>query len=118
MDCIFCRIINREMPADIVYEDDKTIAFKDIHPKAPIHILIVPKKHIETVNHLAEEDKELIGELFLAAQKVADKAGIKDKGYKLSFNVGRGAGQLVDHIHLHMLGGWQDEAKMSHQETP
>ena len=105
-DCIFCRIIKKEVPADIFYENQNLIVFKDIAPKAPIHYLIVSKQHIESINHLQEENKDLIGEMFLTAKKIADKLGLKDKGYKLTFNVGRGGGQIVDHLHLHILGGW------------
>ena len=105
-DCIFCKIIKKEIPADIFYEDQNLIVLKDIKPKAPIHYLIIPKQHIESVNHLKEENKDLIGVMFLTAQKIADKLGIKDKGYKLVFNVGRGGGQIIDHLHLHILGGW------------
>ena len=111
MDCIFCKIIKGEAPAEIIYQDENFIAFHDIHPKAPIHILIVPKKHVISVNHLKKEDKELTGELFLVASKIAHIAEIRDSGYKLVFNVGRGGGQLVDHLHLHLLGGWKSEAQ-------
>lgn len=107
MKCIFCQIINKEMPSEIVYEDAQIIAFKDIHPAAPVHILIVPKKHIPSVNHLTAEDKNLIGHLFLVTQKIARKTSLAKKGYKLAFNVGRGGGQIIDHLHLHLLGGWQ-----------
>lgn len=102
--CIFCKILNKELQANIVYEDDKTLAFDDIHPKAPVHILIIPKKHIVSVDHLEKEDKELIGELFLAAKKVAKIKGLST-GYKLMVNVGKDGGQEVDHLHLHLLGG-------------
>ena len=91
------------MPSDIVYEDEKVIAIKDINPRAPIHLLLIPKRHIPSVNDLRVEDKLLIGELILTAQKIAkDK---KLKGYKLIFNVGREGGQIIDHIHLHLLSG-------------
>ena len=103
MDCLFCKIIKKKLPSDIVYESDSVIAFKDIHPKAPIHLLILPKKHIPTVDHLKKEDRELMGELILAAQKIAKEK--KLKGYKLIINVGRGGGQLIDHLHLHLLSG-------------
>ncbi len=106
MKCIFCEIHQKKIPADIVYEDEKSIAFKDIKPLAPIHILIIPKKHIESVNEIKEEEKDLMGHLFLVAQKIADLYEIRNKGYKLSFNVGKGAGQEVEHIHMHLLGGW------------
>lgn len=105
MDCIFCKIIAKTAPADTVYEDEKLMAFKDIDPKAPIHILIVPKKHIETVDHIEEYDKELIGEMFIAAKKIAKDVRVAREGYRLIFNVGRAAGQTIDHLHLHLLGG-------------
>lgn len=97
------------MSADIVYEDDKFLALKDIKPKAPRHLLIVPRKHIPSVDHLELQDKELIGELFLAAQKIAREQGVAQTGYRLVFNVGRGGGQIVDHLHLHLLGGWEQK---------
>ena len=100
-NCLFCKIINKEVPSDIIYEDEKVIAFKDIHPKAPVHLLIVPKKHIPSVDHLEMEDKTLMGELILTAQKIAREK--KLKGYRLQINVGRPAGQLIDHLHLHLL---------------
>ncbi len=100
-DCIFCKIAKKEVPAEIVYEDEKVIAFPDINPKAPIHILIIPKKHIPSVDHVEIEDKTLMGDLILAAQKIARDRNLK--GYKLQINVGRPAGQLVDHLHLHLL---------------
>ncbi len=93
------------MPSEIIYENHRFICIKDIHPKADIHLLILPKKHIPSVNHLESKDKELIGEMFLVAKKVAKKQKIADKGYKLIFNVGRGGGQLIDHLHLHLLSG-------------
>jgi len=101
MECLFCKIVNKEAPAEIVYEDDRVMAFKDIHPKARIHLLIVPKKHIPSVNHLEIEDKTLMGELVLAAQKIAREKNLK--GYRLQINVGRPAGQIIDHLHLHLL---------------
>ncbi len=103
MDCIFCKIINKELPSDIVYEDDKVLVFKDINPKAPIHFLIVPKKHIESINHLQESDREIISNLIFTAKKLAKEKHID--GYKLVFNVGRKGGQMIDHIHLHFLAG-------------
>jgi histidine triad (HIT) family protein len=102
-DCLFCKIINKEVPSEIVYEDDKFTAFKDIAPKAPFHILIVPKKHIPSVNHLKTGDRELMAEFFLVAQKIAKEK--KLKGYKLMINVGREGGQLILHLHLHLLSG-------------
>jgi histidine triad (HIT) family protein len=84
-------------------------AFNDIAPEPPIHILIVPKKHIHSINHLEAEDKELIGELFLLAKQIAKEQKVSETGYKLIFNVGKGGGQIIDHIHLHLVGGWKDE---------
>ena len=102
-NCIFCKIAKKEMPAEIVYEDKEAVSFKDIHPKASIHLLIIPKKHITSVNHLKLEDKELMGGLILTAKKIAKKK--KLKGYRLQIHVGRPAGQIVDHLHLHLLSG-------------
>ena len=105
MNCIFCKIINKEIPADIVYQDDEIIAFKDIAPVAPVHLLIIPKKHILSVNNLELEDKELIGRLFLTARKIAKEQDVSETGYRLVINVGKDAGQTIDHLHLHLLGG-------------
>lgn len=102
-DCIFCKISNGEIPSVKVFENDKIIAFNDIKPKAKVHILIVPKKHIESVKYLEESDKELGGELILAGKKIGEEKNLE--GYKLLFNVGREGGQLVDHLHLHLLSG-------------
>lgn len=102
--CIFCQIAEHRQKAEIVYEDGQMVVFKDINPKALVHLLIVPKKHIDSVNHLQEEDKELVSQMIFLAKKMAQEHKIED-GYKLLFNVGRKGGQLVDHIHLHLLGG-------------
>ena len=106
MNCIFCRIINKKQIADIVYEDEKFMAFKDINPSAPVHILLMPKKHISSINDLKEKHKNLMGELILLAKKIARKQNI-NKGYKLSFNIGKNGGQIVNHLHLHIMGGWK-----------
>lgn len=103
--CIFCQIIKKEQISDIVFEDDETIAFKDINPKAPVHILIVPKKHIATINDITSEDARIVGNVVLLAKDIAKDQKIDD-AYKLVFNVGRGGGQIIEHIHLHLLGGW------------
>ena len=105
VNCLFCKIVNKEVPAEIVYEDDKVLAFKDIHPKAPLHLLIIPKEHIPSVNHLSLGDRELIGELFLVAQKMARTEKVDKTGYRLIFNIGKDAGQTIDHLHLHLIGG-------------
>jgi histidine triad (HIT) family protein len=101
MECIFCKIANKEKEAEIVFEDEKLLAFEDINPKAPIHILIIPKKHIPSLDHVEIGDKALMGELILAAQKIAREKNLN--GYRLQINVGRPAGQVVDHLHLHLL---------------
>lgn len=106
MECLFCSIVKKEHDADIVDEDDSIVVFKDIHPKAPVHLLIVPKKHIASVGDLHDDDALFAGKLILMARDVARKHGID--GYKLLFNVGRKGGQLIDHIHLHLIGGWSD----------
>lgn len=103
--CIFCKIIKKEIPSEIVYEDDEVVAFEDIEPVAPVHLLIIPKKHIISVNHLDPEDCGLIGKLFLTSKKMAQKKGIAESGYRLVFNIGRDSGQTVDHLHLHLIGG-------------
>ncbi len=110
-DCIFCQIIDGKREADMVYQDETFVAFRDINPKAPVHILIIPRKHIASINHITEGDKDLMGEMFLVAQKVAQKVGVREKGYKLVFNVGRGGGQIIDHLHLHLLGGWENSGE-------
>lgn len=104
-DCIFCQIANHQQKADIVFENEEMIVFKDIHPKAPVHLLIVSKKHIDSVNHLTEADEKLIGQMIFLAKELAAQQGIIEKGYRLVFNVGRGGGQLIDHLHLHLMGG-------------
>ena len=104
MDCIFCNIINKAVPADVLYEDDKFVAFKDIKPSAPVHLLIVPKEHIASINDLDKKHGAMIGDMFLLAKKLAKEQGVSD-GYKLAFNTGRKGGQLVDHLHLHLMGG-------------
>lgn len=104
-NCIFCKIINKELPSKTIFESENIIAFKDIYPKAPVHILIVPKVHIPSVNNLELKDGGLIGEMVLTAQKIAREQKLDEKGYRLILNVGKDAGQTVDHLHLHLLGG-------------
>lgn len=105
MPCTFCKITDKKIKAEIVYQDSNFLAFKDINPAAPIHLLIIPKKHISSIDRIGSQDKDLIGELFLAVQRVAKERGLSDSGYRLVFNVGKDAGQTVDHLHLHLLGG-------------
>jgi len=104
--CIFCDIVQKKQKADLVHCGKNLIAFSDINPKAPVHILIVPKKHIESVQKLKAEDAPLVSELIFTAQKIAKEKGI-GSGYKLIFNCGPGGGQVVPHLHLHLLGGWK-----------
>ena len=104
-DCLFCRIITREIPSSVVYEDDRVFAFNDINPQAPIHVLVVPKRHIATLNDLASEDDGLVGELVRRASAIAKDRAIAAGGYRTVFNTNRDAGQTVFHIHLHLLAG-------------
>lgn len=105
MSCLFCKIVRREVPASIVYEDERVLAFNDINPQAPTHILVIPKRHIATLNDLAPEDDTIVGELTRRAARIADERGIGVHGYRTVFNTNRDAGQTVFHIHLHLLGG-------------
>ncbi|MGB9691942.1 MAG: histidine triad nucleotide-binding protein [Candidatus Sumerlaeaceae bacterium] len=104
-DCLFCSIIEGKIPAAKIYEDEWCVAFRDIKPQAPTHVLIVPRKHIPTLNDLTAEDAELVGRLFLAAKKIAADEGVAQAGYRTVFNCNAAAGQAVFHIHLHLLGG-------------
>ena len=107
MDCIFCKIAAGSIPADIIFSDNDLIAFRDIHPQARVHIVIIPKKHIASVNDLKEDDVCLMGQMVLAAKKAAQQEGIAFSGYRLSINCGPDGTQVVPHIHLHVLGGQQ-----------
>lgn len=104
-ETIFSKIINREIPADIVFENERILAFRDINPQAPVHVLIIPKKAIPTVNDIAPEDAPLIGELFVVAGEIAAQEGIDESGFRTVFNCNRDGGQDVYHLHLHLLGG-------------
>ena len=105
MECIFCKIIQKEIPAEIIYEDKDLLAFRDIHPLAPVHVLIIPKRHIESVNDFLPADAEILGRMVLVAKKLAQDLQIAQKGYKLLFRVGSDGGQEVAHVHLHLIGG-------------
>ena len=109
-DCIFCKIIAGDIPSTIVYNDEQVTAFLDINPAAPTHILIVPKKHIDSINLLTVDDEPLIGHLFFIAKQLAAQKGIAEPGYRLVINTGAESGQTVDHVHLHLLGGRQMRA--------
>ena len=106
-DCLFCKILNGEIPADVVYESDTALAFRDINPQAPTHVLVIPRKHISTINDIGTDDEQLVGHLFSVAKEIAAKEGIEDDGYRVVMNCNEGAGQTVFHIHLHLLGGRQ-----------
>jgi len=103
--CVFCRIVEHKVPAQIVHADDLTVAFQDLRPQAPLHVLVIPKKHISTLNDLAVDDNPLVGHMFQVAKTVAQQFNVHEKGYRTVFNVNAGAGQSVYHIHLHVLGG-------------
>lgn len=114
METIFQKIIRKEVPADIVYEDEAILAFRDIHPLAPVHILVIPKKEIESIARLGDADGALVGKMILVARDIARDLNISDKGYKLLFRVGSDGGQEVPHLHLHLIGG----AKLAEEIHP
>lgn len=103
--CIFCRVVSRELPARIIYEDEKILAFEDINPQAPVHLLVIPKKHIPTLQDIADGDKDLMGMLFFITNRMAKEKGISEKGYRVVMNCGPAGGQSVYHLHLHLIGG-------------
>ena len=103
MDCIFCKIVNKEIPSSVVYEDDKALAFNDIAPQAPVHIIIIPKIHVTTVAEL--DDMDVIRDLYYVMKKIAEDKGIAETGYRIVVNHGKDAGQAVPHLHFHLLGG-------------
>ena len=106
-DCLFCKIVAGEVPSTKIFEDDELFAFEDINPQAPVHVLIIPKKHIETLNDVTPEDSPMIGRMLHRAAQIAREQGTAEAGYRTTFNVNKGGGQLVYHIHLHVLGGKQ-----------
>lgn len=106
-DCIFCKIINGEVPSDKIYEDDKVIAFKDLDPQSPVHFLVIPKEHIPSVNHIDESNMSIVGHIILVINKLAKEEGLDDKGYRIVNNCGKFGGQTVEHLHFHVLGGRQ-----------
>ena len=105
MDCIFCQIVAGEMPSNIVYQDEGVIAFRDINPQAPVHLLIIPRRHIPSLTHLSEADSPLIGHMVNIANQLAKREGVFETGYRLVVNSGEEGGQLVPHLHMHLLGG-------------
>jgi histidine triad (HIT) family protein len=104
-DCLFCKIRDGEIPADIVFENDDVLAFNDVNPQAQVHLLIIPKKHISTVNDVVDEDQAVMGKLFATAKEIAKQKGVSEEGYRLVVNCNEKAGQTVFHIHMHLLGG-------------
>ena len=106
-DCIFCKIIKGESSANFVYKDGDMVVFHNIQPSAPIHVLMVPIEHIESVNSLEERHSAVLSRMMLKAKEVAQSLGIRDSGYKLIINVGRGGGQVIPHLHIHLIGGWE-----------
>ena len=106
-DCLFCKIVSGDIPADIVYESDEVIAFRDINPQAPTHVLIIPRQHIATINNLDAGDAATVGNLFVAAKHIAAEEGIAEAGYRVAMNCNEAAGQTVFHLHLHLVGGRQ-----------
>ena len=104
-DCLFCKIVTGDIPAEKVFENDHVIGFQDLNPQAPTHVLVIPKKHVSTINDLQDEDKALVGEMYLAARQIAADQGLAEKGYRTVMNCNEEAGQTVFHIHLHLLGG-------------
>ena len=104
-DCLFCKIVAGEIPAELVYESDTALAFRDISPQAPTHLLVIPRKHISTINDITLDDEAIVGSLYTAAREIAAAEGIAEDGYRAVMNCNEGAGQSVFHIHLHVLGG-------------
>jgi len=104
-DCLFCKILAGDVPSDVVYSDEFVIAFKDIYPKAPFHVLIIPRKHIATLNDTGDDDIELTGRLFSAAKAIAAEQGFAEDGYRMMMNCGEGGGQIIFHLHLHLMAG-------------
>jgi len=105
--CIFCQIVSGEKPADFLYQDQSLVVFKDIYPHAPVHLLIAPRRHIRSINEVTEQDKEIISQVILKGKEMAKEQGVAKSGYKLLFNVEQGGGQVIFHVHLHLLGGWR-----------
>jgi histidine triad (HIT) family protein len=105
-DCIFCQIAQGQTETEMLYQSDTLVVFKDINPHAPVHLLLVPRKHIRSVNDLTDADQEILAELILVAKEMAKEQGVDKSGYKLLYNVEKGGGQFIFHLHLHLIGGW------------
>jgi histidine triad (HIT) family protein len=106
VDCLFCKISNGQTGTDLLFENDHLVVFRDINPHAPVHLLIVPKRHIRSVNDLTESDNQILAEMIMTARQMAKKEKVNASGYKLLFNVEKGGGQVIFHLHLHLIGGW------------
>lgn len=106
-DCIFCKIVNGETDTPFVYENEKLVVFKDINPEAPVHLLIVPRRHIRSVNDLTDADRDIVSEMVMTAKEMAGQFSVDKSGYRIFFNVEKGGGQLVFHLHMHLIGGWK-----------
>ncbi|MFW6052613.1 MAG: histidine triad nucleotide-binding protein [Desulfosalsimonas sp.] len=106
-DCLFCKIVNRELDSEFLMETDDLVVFRDINPMAPVHLLFVPKKHIRSLNDIKEEDGYILSELIFAAKEMAAYTGVAESGYRLFFNVEKGGGQEIFHLHMHLIGGWE-----------
>ncbi len=112
MGCVFCQIVSKKIPSDIVYQDEEILAFRDINPRAPVHLLIIPKKHFTSLKQLTEKEIPLMGRMVSVANQLAEREGISESGYRLVINCGKEGGQLVPHLHLHLLGGRQLSGKL------
>lgn len=106
MECTFCQIVSGKTSTHFLFENDKVVVFKDINPHAPVHLLIVPKKHIRSINDLNDDEREIVSEMIMVAKQMAKKMAVYKTGYRLFFNVERGGGQVIFHLHLHLIGGW------------
>lgn len=106
-DCLFCKIASGQMDTEFLYENDNLVVFRDINPHAPVHLLLVPKRHIRSINDLTEGDNAILAELTMVAKEMAKKEGVDKSGYKLLYNVEKGGGQVIFHLHLHLMGGWK-----------
>ncbi len=107
MDCLFCKIVAGEIPSDILYQDEQVVAFRDINPQAPVHVLVIPREHIAFLSDVTEEQSGLLGRMMAVANRLAKSEGIAEKGYRITVNCGEQGGQMVPHIHLHLVGGRQ-----------
>ena len=112
MDCVFCRIVAGEIPSDILYQDDEIVAFRDINPQAPVHVLVIPTEHIASLSDVTGEQSGLLGRMVTVANRLAKSEGIAEKGYRIAVNCGDQGGQLVPHLHIHLLGGRQLSGKL------